>query len=102
MSWDQVIGNVSEQLPHFNDYLLKEFRNEQVNSFPEYVSGVFKEAIQLFKGELEYLGYKTLSPEKELEFIANNKLMHGRYNIQRSELELVQYNFKFHNQFCFG
>ena len=99
MSWDQIIGNVSEQLPHFNDYLLKEFRNEQVNSFPEYVSGVFKEAIQLFKGELEYLGYKSLSPEKELEFIANNKLMHGRYNIQRSELELVQYNFKFHNQF---
>ena len=99
MSWDQIIGNVSEQLPHFNDYLLKEFRKEQVDSFPEYVSGIFKEAIQLFKGELEYLGYKTLSPEKELEFIANNKLMHGRYNIQRSELELVQYNFKFHNQF---
>lgn len=95
MSWNDVVGGVKEQLPHFNDYLLKGFRKEQVARFPEFMDTAFNEAIQLFNGELKYLGYHILSPEKRLEYTTNNNLVKSRINVQRSELQLVEFTFQY-------
>ncbi len=98
MSWDDVFGDVAEQLPKFNDYLLKGFRREQVSQFKDFIDQVFKEAALLFNGALEYKGYTVLSPEKKIVYNVENALIKGKVNIQRSELELVQYNFVYENQ----
>lgn len=98
MSWDDVFGDVVAQLPKFNDYLLKGYRQEQVSQFKDFIDQVFKEASLLFNGALEYKGYQVLSPEKRIAYNVENALIKGKVNIQRSELELVQYNFVYENQ----
>ena len=96
MSWDTAVEKLNGCLPQFNDYTLKGYASEQVKRIPEYVSSIFKEAILLFKGELKYHGYKVLSPEKEIEFIAaDKKMIRGHYNILRSEWNLYEYTFEF-------
>lgn len=98
MSWDEAIGSVKDQLPRFNDYLLKDYREEQVNRFDEFIHTVFQEAIQLFNGDLKYHGYRVLSPEKRIAYNIENGLIKGRVNIQKSELKLLEFMFEYENQ----
>lgn len=95
MSWDDAIGGVKQQLPRFNDYLLRVFRKEQVKRFSEFMDVAFNEAIQLFNGKLKYKGYCVLSPERRIDYMINNDLIRGRINIQQSELELVEFLFEY-------
>ena len=98
MSWDEAIGSVKEKLPRFNDYLLKGYREEQVNRFDEFIHVVFQEAIQLFNGDLKYHGYRVLSPERRISYNIENGLVKGRVNIQRSELKLLEFMFEYEDQ----
>lgn len=98
MSWDDAIGAVTNELPPFNDYLLRTFRKEQVSRFPEFMDTAFNEAIQLFNGRLKYHGYHVLSPERRIDYVTGNRIIKGRINVQRSELELVEYDFSFDDQ----
>lgn len=98
MSWDSSIGKVATKLPPFNDYLLRGYRQDQINRFPEFVEAIFKEAVQLFNGRLAYLGYRIMNPEKVIEYSVTNPLVKGRFNIQRSELQLYEYLFRFEDR----
>jgi len=88
---DHILEAVTEQLPKFNKKLLKDFRREELDRSPEYISMVFKEAIKLFNGTIEYLGYRVLTPEER----TNYEISRGLVDIQRSEWILVEYEFKF-------
>lgn len=99
MSWNDAIEELNTRLPQFNDYILKDYRKEQVGIFPEFISTAFKEATRLFPNELEYINYQILSPEARIEYLKNAPLNKGKYNVQQSELMLVQYNFKHEGQF---
>lgn len=98
MSWNEAIGEVSNRLPKFNDYVLKDYRKEQVARFPEFINVVFQEAVKLFNGDLKYLGYRTLSPERRIAYSVENGLIKGRVNIQQSELELLEFQFEYDEQ----
>ena len=98
MSWNEAIGSVKEQLPRFNDYLLEDYRREQVDRFDEFIHTVFQEAIQLFNGDLKYHGYRVLSPEKRIAYNIENGLIKGRVNIQKSELKLLEFMFEYEDQ----
>lgn len=98
MSWDRAIRRVKEEMPKFNDYLLKGYINEQVSKFKDFIDQVFREAILLFNGALQYHGYKVLPPERKIAYSVENGLIKGRTNIQQSELELVEYNFEYEGE----
>lgn len=99
MSWDTAIGELKEKhLYRFNDYLIKGYRQDQVNRFNEFIHVVFQEAIQLFNGDLKYHGYRVLSPERRIAYNVENGLIRGRVNIQQSELELLEFMFEYENQ----
>lgn len=83
---------VKQQLPPFNDYLLKTFRKDQINRSVEYVDTVFREAIKLFNGEIIYHGCDILSPEHRLDELNDPAFKRG-FNIQISELQLVRFTF---------
>lgn len=98
MSWNSLLGDLQEEIPHFNDYLLKGYRQDQVGRFPEFMSTVFKEAIKLFKGSITYHGYQVLPPAQCVDFMVSCPLIRGRYNIQKSELSLVKFLFEYDHQ----
>lgn len=98
MSWDNMFESVKDELPKFNDNLLKGFRTQQVNRCAEFMDTVYKEAVKLFNGTLEYKGYRILSPEERVAYNLNNAMIKGRVEIQQSELQLVQYLFQFEGQ----
>lgn len=98
MSWDSSIGKLTTKLPQFNDYLLRGYRQDQINRFPDFVETIFKEAVQLFNGKLSYLGYNIMNPEMVIEYSVTNPLVKGRFNIQRSELQLYEYLFRFEDK----
>ena len=98
MSWDSSIGKLTTKLPQFNDYLLRGYRQDQINRFPDFVETIFKEAVQLFNGKLSYLGCKIMNPEMVIEYSVTNPLVKGRFNIQRSELQLYEYLFRFEDK----
>lgn len=97
MSWNEAIEELTSILPKFNDYLITGFRQEQVKSFPVFIDSIFREAVQLFNGDLKYLGYKSLSPDKRIVFqlCPETGINRGRANIQQSELELMEYMFEY-------
>ena len=98
MSWDEAIGEVTKRLPPFNDYTLSGYHREQVERFPEFVDTVFKEAVPLFGGALEYKGYHALSPERRVAYNIDNVLLKGKVSIQQSEMMLLEFDFVFDHQ----
>lgn len=98
MSWDNMFGAVKKQLPKFNDYLLRDFRKKEIGRCIEFMHAVYQEAVKLFGGSLQYVGYRILSPERRINYSVENVLIKGRVNIQSSELQLVEYIFKFNDK----
>lgn len=93
--WNKIMGEVQNVVPKYNDYLLLDYRKDQVNKAVEYMDIVYNEAIKLFNGTIQYLGYNILSPERRLLYKLENPLAsaRGEYDIQHSELQLVEYLF---------
>lgn len=98
MSWQDVLGAVDKELPPFNDYMLKQCRKDQVSQCAEYAHTAFHEAIKLFNGLIKYHGYKVLSPDKQIEYMLENPLIRGRFNVQISELQLLEFTFEYEGQ----
>lgn len=98
--FDEIIGSVGDDLPKFNDFLLLEFRKREVNKSRQFIDKVFREAVATkpYDNVIRYKGYRVLAPEERIAFTIDNPLTRGRYNIQRSEWELLQYIFEFESK----
>lgn len=90
MSFDAVIGAVKQQLPHFNDYTLRGYREEQISRIPDFVDTVFREAVQLFDEGLTYTGYERLPPEACIDYTVGLWGNNSKVNIQQSEFRVDQ------------
>ncbi len=95
MSMNDSIGRVTSIMPKFNEYLLRDYRTEQVNRFPEFIATIFKEAAKLFGGNLTYKGSRTMSPLERLEYSLNHPHIKGRISIQQNEASLVEFQFEY-------
>lgn len=98
MSWNEAIGEVKKKFPRFNDYLIKGYRKDQVDRFPEFMDTVFNEAVQLFGGSLKYYSYRVLSPAARIAYCVGNGIIRGKINIQQSELSLLEFMFEYEGQ----
>jgi hypothetical protein len=96
--WDNIFSEVKKNLPEFNRFLLKDYRKTEINRCADYISIVYKEAVKLFDNpneKLEYIGYRTLSPQERVEYQLNSKWQNSQIDIRISELELYEYKFLF-------
>lgn len=98
--WNEVIGDVANQIPQFNDFLLKTFRKREVGKSKQFMDVVYKEAVAIkpYDNCIKYLGYRVLTPEERIEFKMNNPIIKGQYDIYNTELELVEFKFEFDNE----
>ena len=85
-----IVNKVAASVPRYNDYLLRGFMHEQIDGAAEFVSTMFKEAVKLFGGIIEYRDYQVVSPER----CAEHELKERRgCRITTSDLYLVEYIF---------
>lgn len=98
--WDEIIGDVANNIPQFNDFMLKTFRKREVGKSKQFMDIVYKEAVAVkpYDNCIKYLGYRVLSPEERIAFNIDNPLINGQYDVQRTELELVEFKFEFEGQ----
>lgn len=95
---NDIIRATSATLPKFNDYLLKDYRDKQLNTSPDFISIIFTQAMKLFKDEIEYVDYRILNPEERAQYELNNSIPAGQVNVKKSEWILVEYIFKYESE----
>lgn len=98
MSMQDSIGHVTSIMPKFNSYLLRDYREEQINKFPEFMGTIFREAIKLFRGELDYLEYRIMAPRERLDYVMDNPFIKGKVDIQQSEYSLIEFLFQYRGE----
>lgn len=99
--WDEIIGSVADELPKFNDYLLKGYRHEQIESSINYMADVYRQAVKVLAGtfpNISYVDCRVLSPDEQVKLLANGQLSRDTVNVQRSEAVLVTFYFRYENE----
>lgn len=90
---DKKLANaVSDRIPQYNNYLLKTFMADQIAWAPEFIEIVFKEAVKLFNGTIQYVGMKVIEPEVRAGMEIDYK---KGCPVTSSELLLMEYQFAY-------
>ena len=86
---------VKKMIPKFNNYLIKQFRKKQIDSFIPKIDSIFRNIEKLINQDsFKYLGYRIVSPsERALYELCNNNLYKKSLNILKNELILVGFKF---------
>lgn len=104
MSFDDIVGQVSAELPNFNKHALTGLTKEAVAGAPEYIALVFREMFKLVRADIELMDYKILDPEAQVHYELRpnpNKPSPVSVPLYRSFLRLVRYRIRFEDQFLF-
>lgn len=62
-----VYNHVADQLPDFNDYLIRGLRKNEVNGLLDFIIDMYEEAIKLFWGDVEITNVSKVSPHDRLK-----------------------------------
>ena len=87
-----IVNYISNNIPRYNDYLLRGFMHEQISGAAEFVSTMFGEAVKLFCGVIEYKGYRIFTPERRAEYELTTR---DGCRVTTSDLLLVEYLFSY-------
>lgn len=104
MTFDDIVKEISDVIPPFNDFALRGFVRESIDNTPEFPALVFREGFKLVDAPLEFVDYEILSPEEcaKFELIPPlGKSRRPKIPLTVSHLRLVQYRHKFDGQFVY-
>lgn len=95
MTWKTIIGEVANQLPQFNDDLLINFKDREINKCADYIEGVFIEAVKAMPKStcISYKGKEVVDPINRVRNAFSQKQDKNRFSINGSEWKLVNYWF---------
>jgi hypothetical protein len=91
----KVLDRLDVKMPRYNEYLLRGFMAEQISGAAAFVDIMFREAIKLFGGRIEYLGKRTMSPEHRAEYELGPRGGRGGCRVTSSDLILIEYIFSY-------
>ena len=92
--WTEVSADISSSMKQFNDDLIYGFRENRIASIASYLGNAFEQTAAFFNGQLEYIGYRLLSPEERLEHLFEGTVRTGYVSIRRTETSTVMYSFR--------
>lgn len=92
---DDILDACAAALPAPNEYLLKKYRQDQINGCLRFMEMVFIEATRLFGGSVQYLGSKILGPAEQLEVMNSKSRNAMTVDIVPSELSLANFEFAY-------
>ena len=90
---DEIIKEISGEIPQFNDHLLNEYPKQQTLATVDFLAGAFKEAMKFLRDKIVFEGYRILQPKERVTFELFTQRS-GAY-ITNSELMLIAYEFSF-------
>lgn len=93
---DKIILDIADNMPKFNEYALKTFVRKQINSAPDFIDMVYREAVKLVNGVVVYHGYDILTPTERIEYELNvPQAKKPMLQVAISELQLVRFKFTY-------
>lgn len=92
---DDILDECNLQLPQFNSFLLKDFREQQINKCTDFMKMTFEEVTRLFQGKVQFKGARILSPEERIAVTINNPRYPTAVEISQTELMLVEFLFQY-------
>lgn len=98
--WDTVIDAVNQNMPNFEEFTLKGYRQNEIRKIPQYLDMVFSEAAKRYgflengKPTVQYLGHRFLSPEECLKMDCENTKYSGYVDVLPTEAALCEFRFK--------
>ena len=95
---DYLFGCAAAQVREPNNYLIYDYRKIKIDKIPEYIDKGFHQVVKFFNNQVEYLGYRELTPEERIDYIVTNQLTKGAVNIRRTETTVMCYMLKFQDK----
>ena len=97
-TWKLIITEYAEKLPQYNDYLISEFRKDNIAQIPEYLNMIFHECEVLLNNKISYLGYTELSPKEMLVYLNNSIYTKTLTSINSSSFKTLKFSFKLQDE----
>lgn len=96
--WDKIVSAVGDAYPQFNDYLLRDFREDKIKGMLDYLAKHFP-SMNLFNGALVYQGYHILTPEERVLHMINGRYFgRGDVQIQHNTTITVRFDFVYEGE----
>ena len=98
MKLEDIIENISEKIPAFNDYAIRGIVRETMDRLADDIAIIFRAAFDLTTADLELLSYEILDPEAMVRFeleTSGNKDTPRTINLTTSHWRLVKYLIRF-------
>lgn len=93
--WDRVIDEAAKQMPEFNLDLIYNWRKQGIEKIPTYQDKMFQQVTEFFNGQMQYVGYRALTPEERIDYIINNQISKGSWSIRDTATITMRYEFLF-------
>ena len=93
--WNDLVGDVADDMPKFNDDLLLRFRERKISEIPEYLNTVSVESMKMVNNMIQYHGYKEATPEERMEYILTNPIINKCVDIQRSDFMQLRFSYTY-------
>lgn len=90
----EMVQKIGDDLPQFNDYLLRQFRKQKIDEMVTYLDLHFRNVVKPLFQEVEYVGYKILSPVEEAQWRIYYSPEKGKININFTSCRVVKYTLK--------
>lgn len=104
MNFDDIVKAVSEVMPPFNNFALKTFVKDNIDSSPDFPALILKEGCKLVNADVEFMDYKILNPEDRVKFelrSGGGKTSRAKVPLTVSHLRLIQYRVRFGDQYVY-
>ena len=97
---DDIILAIHNNLPQYNEDMLKRYTEREVNNSPDVVELIFKQALLQFDGQIQFIEKRILSPEERVAFelqtdSKSKQPARAGVIVVVSEWVLVRYMFRF-------
>ena len=102
MRFNDVVKRVAEVCPTMNDYALRGFVKENIDTSPDFVAMVFREGFKLVAGDIELVEYTVMNPEERVKFelrSGHNKPTRTKIPLTVSHLRLIRYRVRFGGEY---
>lgn len=92
-----IITAVKNSLPKFNNSLIIDHRESEINGLVEFIAQRYRECAGVANSNLELINYEILPPITRLNEELTFGMKKNHINIREDEAVLVNYNFRFYD-----
>ncbi len=94
----KLFALVSANMPRFNSRLVSGLAEEEMKFVESYINRIWLTASEDFPPELKYVDYRRCTPQEEFTEVTRRLGNQSTFELARSDLFLVRYNFRFNGE----